>query len=173
MKSFTENIVFFDAEFTSLDPHTGEILSLALVKPEGSELILELEAPDGTPIDDWVRENVLPHLSREKVSRDEACEKIRAFVGDSKPRLVAYVNQFDVIFLHKLFGLNKWPFHWLPLDFASMLFSAGFDPEKLFDADKELSKALGVARTEEHKLHDALNDARLLRDVYMKLFTRR
>lgn len=170
MKPFTDNIIFFDAEFTSLDPHEGEILSLALVKPEGSELMLELELPEGARIDSWVTENVLPHLSGKKISREAACERIREFVGDTKPHLVAHVNQFDAIFLHKLFGLNKWPFHWLPLDFASMLFAAGFDPEKLFDADKELSKTLGIQRTEHYHLHAALNDARLVRDVYNKLF---
>lgn len=169
IRAFSDDIIFGDAEFTSLDPVEGEILSLALVKPSGEEFSVELETPENTPVDPWVREHVFPHLSGEKVSREEACERIRTFVGDSNPFLVTYVNQFDVVFLHKLFGLNQWPFRWLPLDFASMLFSAGYDPEKLFDADKALSRSLDIPRSEAHRVHEALNDARLLRDVYTKL----
>ncbi len=43
MKSFSENIIFFDTEFSSLNPYEGEILSIGLVKPNGEELYLELE----------------------------------------------------------------------------------------------------------------------------------
>lgn len=169
MNAFSDNIIFGDAEFTSLDPITGEILSFALVKPSGEEFFVELKIPENTPVDPWVTEHVTPLLSGEKVSREEACKRIRAFVGNSNPFLMTYVNQFDVVFLHKLFGLNQWPFRWLPLDFASILFSAGYDPEKLFDADKALSHALDVPRSEAHRMHEALNDARLLRDIYGKL----
>lgn len=169
MAPFSDDVIFFDAEFTSLDPVHGEILSLALVKRSGAELYLELEIPAEIPIDPWVRENILPLLSGTKTPREDACEEVRAFVGDGKPYLVAYVNQFDTIFLHKLFGLNQWPFRWLPIDFASMLFTAGFDPEKLFDADKALSRSQDIPRSEQHRTHHALNDARLLRDVYGKL----
>lgn len=166
---FSDNIIFVDAEFTSLDPSEGEILSLALIKRDDSELYLELEIPDGTPVDPWVTEHVIPSLSGEKIPREEACERVREFVGDDKPYLVAYVNQFDTVFLHKLFGLNRWPFRWLPIDFASMLFFLGFDPEKLFDADKTLSRARDIPRSGEHRIHHALSDARLLRDIYRKL----
>lgn len=169
MEPFSNNVIFFDAEFTSLDPTNGEIISLALVKQSGEELSLDLEIPDGAAIDPWVTEHVLPHLTGEKISRGAACERVQAFVGTGKPYLVAFVNQFDAVFLHKLFGLNRWPFHWLPLDFASMLYASGLNPEGLFDADKTLSKTLDIPRTKDHQMHVALNDARLLRDVYLKL----
>jgi DNA polymerase III epsilon subunit-like protein len=172
MNPFTDNVIFFDAEFTSLDPKGGEIIALALVKPNGEELSLELEIPGDAEIAPWVTENVLPHLSGEKISREAACARIREFVGGSKPRLVAFVNQFDTVFLHKLFGLNEWPFFWMPLDFASMLFAAGLNPEGLFDADKTLSHMLDVPRTKDHQMHVALNDARLLREVYFKLISK-
>lgn len=168
-RPFSDNIVFVDAEFTSLDPSGGEILSLALIRQDDSELYLELEVPDDVSVDPWVTEHVIPFLSGEKISREEACERIREFVGDGTPYLIAYVNQFDAVFLHKLFGLNRWPFHWLPIDFASILFSFGLDPEKLFDSDKAFSRAQGVPRSGEHRTHHALSDARLLRDIYRKL----
>ena len=39
-------VIFFDGEFTTLDPTTGRLLSLALVKPSGEYLYLELEIGD-------------------------------------------------------------------------------------------------------------------------------
>ena len=43
MKSFSDNIIFLDAEFSTLDPYEGEILSIGLVKLNGDNLYLELE----------------------------------------------------------------------------------------------------------------------------------
>jgi hypothetical protein len=40
---YTDNLIFYDSEFSSLDPYEGEILSIGMVKPNGQELYLELE----------------------------------------------------------------------------------------------------------------------------------
>ncbi len=99
---FSDNIVFVDTEFTSLDPYKGELLSVGLVKLNGEELYVELEW-DGA-VDKWVQEHVVPFLTEEKIGREEAAKRIKKFVGDGEPFMVAYVNQFDALYLYKLCG---------------------------------------------------------------------
>lgn len=168
MKPYSDNIIFMDTEFSSLDPYKGEILSIGLVKLNGEELYLELEY-DGE-VSDFVKDNVLPYLKDKKVSRTEARKKIREFVGKKKPYLVSYVNQFDAIYWYKLFGVDKHPVYWLPIDFASILFGLGIDPESYNYKDKKnFYKKIGVDASK-YKEHHALDDARLLREVYLKFY---
>lgn len=163
MIPFSKNIVFLDTEFSTLDPYKGEILSIGIIKLSGEELYLELEY-DG-PVSDWVKENIIPTLKGPKISREEAKNKIKEFIGNRKPYMVGFVNQLDTAYFYKLFGIENQPCFWLPLDFASMIFASGKDPEDLFGLAKELK--IGK---KDYKMHNALDDARLLRDVYVKLF---
>lgn len=165
-KPFSENIIFFDAEFTSLDINQGEVISLAFVKITGEELYLELE-PESEPCE-WVKENVLPFLDGEKISKEEAISKIEKFAGNSSPYLVSYVNQFDMPFFYKLLPQNKSPFLWLPIDFASILFVLNIDPEIMSKNRTELYDKLNIDY-KKYKKHNALEDAKLLREVYLKL----
>jgi hypothetical protein len=157
MKPFTENVIFLDTEFSDLDPYKGEILSVGLVKPSGEELYLELEY-DG-PVSDWVKEHIIPTLNGPKLSREEAKSKMREFIGTGMPYMVGYVDQFDDVYFHKLFQGDSLPYYWLPIDFASMMFAGGLDPE-----------AQIVEGFPGYREHHALDDARLLRDCYGKFF---
>lgn len=157
MKPFTTNVIFLDTEFSDLDPYKGEILSVGLVKPNGEELYLELEY-DG-PVSDWVEEHIIPTLTAPKVSREEAKRKIKEFIGSGMPYMVAYVNQFDDVYFHKLFQGDALPYYWLPIDFASIMFAAGLDPESQV-----------VEPFPGYREHHALDDAKFLRDCYMKFF---
>jgi len=166
-KPYSNNVIFFDTEFSSLDSDKGKVLSLGFVKLDGQELYLELEIEGD--IDAWPKENILPNLIREKVSAEKAIELISRFVGYLKPYVVAYVNQFDLIYFYKLFGLENFndKFNWIPIDFASILFSQGVNPELLSDWDQDF---LGKLKIDSAKLkhHNALDDAKLLREVYLK-----
>ncbi|MFC1623597.1 exonuclease domain-containing protein [Patescibacteria group bacterium] len=170
MKPFSNNIVFLDTEFSSLNPYKGEILSIGLVKMNGDELYLELEY-DGE-VDEWPKENVIPTLIETKVSREEAVDKIQKFIGEDNSRIVAYINNFDMPYLYKLFGLEKINkvFYWVPVDFASMLFVKGIDPESLVDWEnkKDFFDSLEIDISK-YKQHNALDDAKLLREVYLKV----
>lgn len=86
-------IIFADGEFTGLYPDGIEFLSLALIKENGEELSLEIETT--TQINDFTKENVVPHLIGNIISKQEARDKIRKFVGDEKPFFLSYVNSFD------------------------------------------------------------------------------
>ncbi len=164
---FSKNIIFIDTEFTSLDPYEGELLSIGLVKFNGKELYLELEQKG--EISEWVKENVVPFLDEKKISRQEAIVRIKKFIGKGNPYMVAYVNQFDTIYLYKLFGIENDPFFWIPIDFASILFALNINPEKYSKGeDNGFYKKIGV-EYERYRKHHALDDARLLREVYLKL----
>lgn len=162
---FSDNIIFLDTEFSDLDPYKGELLSMGMVKPGGEELYLEIDYEG--EVNDWVRRNVIPHLTGPKLSRSEARSKIREFVGGSEPYLVSYVNQFDAIYWYKLFGMDDHPAYWIPIDFASILFGLGIDPTK-YSSQKFLSE-LGIDGSK-YKKHNALEDAKLLREIYLSFF---
>lgn len=182
-KSFSENLIFFDTEFSGLNPYTGEILSIGMVKMNGEELYLEIKHEG--EVSEWVSEKLLPNLTESKVSREEACKKILGFAGDKKPLnvsasgkpfLVSYVCEYDAAFLYKLLGVNDahgnrdLPYHWIVLDFASMLFSLGKDPTDFpSESKRALAKELGIDLAK-YRSHHALDDAKLLREVYLKLY---
>lgn len=172
LKPFSDNIVFLDTELSSLNPYKGEILSIGLVKYSGEELYLELEFEGD--VDPWVQENIIPTLTHAKVSREQAKRAIKDFIGDSKPYMLAYVNSLDVVFYAKLFAKEGKafdllpPFHWVPIDFATLLFGSGVDPESYYKEKENSASIFGVS-TSQYKIHNALDDARLLREVYLKL----
>jgi len=154
-----------------MDPYKGEILSIGLVKLNGKELYLELEY-DG-PVSKWVKENIVPTLMDKKISRISAIKEIENFVGKKKPYAISYVYSFDNVYLHKLFKSEKiegLPFYWLPIDFASILFGMGINPEAYLADDKDnFLKTVGVDTTKFKHTHNALDDAKLLREVYLKM----
>ncbi|MFC1644773.1 exonuclease domain-containing protein [Patescibacteria group bacterium] len=170
-KAFSENLIFLDTEFTSLDPNKGEILSIGLVKMNGEELYLELEY-DGE-VDEWVKENVFPSLNQDKIKREDVIDRIREFVGKQRPRVVAYVDNFDVVYLCKLIGTENFQeiFYWIPVDFSSILFAHGVSPDSISSRgrDYEFLKKLGVD-SQKYNQHNALDDAKFLREVYLKFF---
>ena len=167
---FTKNIIFYDTEFSSLNPYDGEIISIGAVKMNGEEFYCELEYSG--EYSEWVREHLLPSLNKPKVARDVAKRLLADFIGDGRPYMMAYVNQYDAVYTYKLFEGSQNPFFWLPLDFASVLFGLGYEPEIYMKNDYiALAKKLGVKLKKGHT-HNALDDAKLLREVYLALITR-
>ncbi|MEK7084642.1 MAG: hypothetical protein AAB932_05390 [Patescibacteria group bacterium] len=168
---YSDHAIFFDTEFTDLDIRKGELLSIGMVKMTGEELYLEL-AYDGT-VHPWVKKHVLPSLTEKKYTKEDAREKLWAFMGRhkkeaEKPYLVAYVNQFDAVFWYDLFGSAKGhPAYWIPIDFASILFAHGYDPNSL--GKKAFFTSLGIDKSA-FREHNALEDARLLKCAYEKFF---
>ena len=168
---YSDNIIFLDTEFTTLDPAKGQLISIGLIKQNGKQLYLELEYDENT-LESWVKKNVIPSLTGDQISREVAQKKIERFIGNKveKPYLVAYVNQFDAIYWYKLFGsAKKHPAFWVPIDFASILFGLGYKPNSL--GSHKFLKDLGVEKSG-YTEHNALDDARMLRDVYNALFAK-
>lgn len=164
MKAFSQNVIFVDTEFSDLDPYTGEILSVGLCKRSGQQLYVEVE--HAGEVHPWVRTNILPTLDGNPVSREEAKRQITEFVGPDKPYMVAFVPQYDMVYMVKLFGRDALPFHWMAIDFASMLFGQGEDPTQLRSERRDaLLRACGY-HPDAYRSHHALDDARVLRDIW-------
>lgn len=166
----TKNLIFIDTEFSSLDPSCGEILSIGIVKLNGEELYLELESK-AVP-SNWVAKHIMPTLTATKHSKQMAVKQIRKFIGRTKPFAIAYVDNYDAVYSVKLFGEGeKMPFKWLTIDFASILFASGINPLKMLAPESEAKtfyRSLGID-VGNYRQHHALDDARLLRDVWQKI----
>jgi DNA polymerase III epsilon subunit-like protein len=164
-----ENLVFIDTEFTDLDPYKGELLSVGMVKLNGEELYIEIECSSDSS--EWVSKHVLPTLNQSKVSRVTAVSLIETFLSKKQPFAVGFVDNYDVIYLTKLFGHGKLPFRWMTIDFASILFAIGINPVK-FQLDssgaRSFYRKIGIDM-KNYRQHHALDDAKLLRDVWIKL----
>ncbi len=169
LRPFSDDVVFFDAEFSGHDVTKDTLMSVGMVSLDGErELYCELVYDEDT-VTEWVKEHVVPHLTGEKISHAEAREKICAFCGHSEPHLVATVNHYDMAYWHKLFFGHKEPIHPIPIDFASMLFAIGLTPAREKDGEKERFYAQFGIDIHQYKLHNALDDAKLMRDFYVLL----
>ncbi|HLD04872.1 MAG TPA: hypothetical protein VJG90_04095 [Candidatus Nanoarchaeia archaeon] len=158
-------IIFMDAEFPQLSAYGTEFLSIALIKPSGEELYLEIETE--AQLTEWVQRNVVPYLIGNKTSKEEAKKQLLAFIGPNKPYFVSFVPCFDWMGICAYFGPNKQdlPFYWIPIDFANILLMKGIDPEQ----DKlKLAKSLRID-TSGLRLHNAIDDARLLKKLWEKV----
>lgn len=154
--------VFLDAEFTSLS-QGAELISLALVAENGRELYLEFEF-DRTKASNWVVEYVIPELTEEMVSRTEGRRLIEEWLSHfEEVEIWGDVLAYDwVLFCQLWGGVERLPSNvsHIPMDFATALQVAGLDPSLDRSA---LAKIRAVK-------HNALWDARVLRECYRKVF---
>jgi hypothetical protein len=149
---------FFDTEFME-DGVVIELLSIGMVCEDGRELYAENSEADWSHANDWVYQNVLPHLagagSRYWKTRPEILHEILAFVraGGGVPEFWAYYADYDWVVLCQLFGrmvdLPKgWPM--FAMDVKQMAMTLG---------NPALPEQTGVE-------HQALVDARWTRDAW-------
>lgn len=160
VRPVSSNVVYYDTEFSDLNPYSGELLSVGMVKPSGDELYIEIEHAGS--VSKWAAEHVVPQLTSRKHSRDEAKNMIRSFLGNERPYLVGYINQYDDVYLTKLFWGEDKPYHWVPLDVATLLFALGIDPIG------DVYEILGLGSWD-HEEHHALFDAKWVKAVYERL----
>lgn len=156
---YSDNVIFVDTEFSSLEFYLGDLISIGLVKVGGEELYLELEYSG--PVNEFVQKEVLPGLHGRSVPPGEAVVRIKEFVGDGKPYMISHAGHYEALYVYKLFGIEQQPFNWVPLEFASMLFSHGISPQQ------DLAELFGIDRSR-FRRHHALDDARFLREVYLR-----
>jgi hypothetical protein len=145
---------FLDTEFNGFG---GALLSLALVPEDGQEFYVTLQCDDR--IFPWVERNVVPYLDNvpvglvsPRMSRREAADALAAYLGtDPQPELVADwpedITQFCSLLMigpGQMVPVPPMTFRLLPLQ--------GFSPA----ANSAVP-------------HNALHDARSLRDHFMSL----
>lgn len=169
---FSDQLLFFDAEFTSLEYEKSELLSFGAVTMSGETYYCEIQQ-DHSNSSDFVQEHILPTLNGPKISIDQARAEITAFVrkyyGDHHPYLATFVYKYDAYHWYKLFGYDDDLTHRIILDFASMLFALGIDPERNSAAQRDdFLRGLGVD-VDRFAKHNALDDALILREAYNAL----
>jgi 3'-5' exoribonuclease-like protein len=146
---------WFDTEFIE-DGRTIDLLSIGIVCEDGREYYAENGQADKSKANDWVKTNVLPHLTGRGIRRWRLRHEILDFIGDTTPEFWAYYGDYDWVALCQLFGTmvdlpEGWP---------------------MFAMDvKQLAVSLGNPRLPEQSSteHHALNDARWTRDAWIWL----
>lgn len=172
--------VFLDTEFTGEHQHTT-LVSLGLVTLEGASLYVILNDYDRAQVTPWLRENVLAHIDpAEAVSSTEAyrivSDWLSAYAGRDRIRLVSAGLGLDITLLFQLWAYANptGDFHWLHclppslnhsghVDLNTLFSIAGLDPQRMREEFAPMSAG--------GRRHDALSDAQVVRNCYLKLIT--
>lgn len=110
--------VFLDTEFIE-DGKTIDLISIGMVKEDGSEYYAVSRDYDPEKANDWVKENVLTKLDDKGGtllrSRDQIMFEVLDFVGPD-PEFWAYYADYDWVVLCQLFGTmmdlpKGWPMY--------------------------------------------------------------
>ena len=145
----SKNRIFFDTEFNE-DGKTIDLISIGMVKESGETYYAVSNEFDAEACNDWVKENVLPHLTpkEEWKTREQIKKEILEFCG-KKPEFWANHASYDWVVFCQLFG----PMVDLPEGY----------PTYCMDI-KQLEVELGVKKDQlpkqEGTVHDALEDAK-------------
>lgn len=189
--------VFIDCEFTGLHQNTT-LISIGMITEDDREFYCELNDYDKTQIDDWLKSNVINNLlySEPKDSEDEYFVatraknnpvgndlhqgysiKMRGNTSDLKNEMERWFSQFqsveiwgdclsyDLVLFNQIFGhafnIPK-NIYYIPFDLCTLFKVKGIDP----DVSRE-KFAYGERYSEVSK-HNALWDAKVIRECYLK-----
>lgn len=94
--------IFFDTEFIE-DGRTIDLISIGVVRWDGATYYAECEEADLGRANDWVRDNVLPHLTGQRKPRAAIAEELIDFAGPA-PEWWAYYADYDWVALCQLYG---------------------------------------------------------------------
>lgn len=127
--------IWFDTEFIE-DGKTIDLISIGMVREDGATLYIENSECDLSRASDWVKANVLPHLTGPSaaVPRFRIAQCVKEFAG-SQPEFWAYYADYDWVVLCQLFGTmmdlpKGWPMFCLDVQqLASEVISAKLPPQ--------------------------------------------
>jgi len=175
----TMKVVCIDAEFTGEHAYTT-LVSLGLVTLEGEELYLTLNDFDQNQVTDWLNDNVLSMINEQQsLSSFEAFERLHLWLEayrEGQPiHLVTAGKGADIIlmfelyhqahpereYFHYLHCLPEYLNHSMHFDLNTLLFAAG--------ADLSLPREVFIGKEETHERHNAIFDARIVRECFLKL----
>jgi hypothetical protein len=149
--------IWFDTEFLE-DGHTIKLISIGMVREDRATFYGEtLAAERLAESNDWLAENVRPHLRGESARYGSAAlaDAVRAFAGES-PEFWAYYASYDWVALCQIYGTmmdlpKGWPMYCRDLQQVRDMLGG-----------IELPKQTGAE-------HDALADAVWTRDAWLWL----
>ena len=144
--------IFFDTEFIE-DGKTIDLISIGMVREDGKRFYAENSECALARADDWLKQNVFPHLVGEKawMTRSEIREAVVDFAGE-KPKFWAYYADYDWVVLCQLHGRmidlpEGWPRYCR--DLKQLLDDVGNPrvPKQAADEHNALQDALWVKET--------------------------
>lgn len=94
--------IWFDTEFIE-DGKTIDLISIGLVREDGATLYLESRECNLDRASQWVKDNVIVHLTGERWDRAAIASQIKQFAGE-KPEFWAYYADYDWVVLCQLYG---------------------------------------------------------------------
>lgn len=179
--------IFFDMEFTSLT-HNASPISLGMISEDKRCFYAEFTDYNRVTISDWVSKNVLPYLSMNKTSSEKdfipgyhigTYDSIAAslevwFKQFDYVELVADVCHFDMMLLLAIFPDSKLPSHVCPACYdinQDIAKNFGISMQEAFDKNRDdlLYQAYADNLIVQGEAHDALHDARVVRQLYQFL----
>lgn len=106
--------IWFDTEFIE-DGKTIDLVSIGMVREDGDTLYFETDSYIPGKASQWVKDNVLVHLTGQMMPRDVIAREIVEFSGE-KPEFWAYYADYDWVALCQLFGTmmqlpEGWPMY--------------------------------------------------------------
>jgi len=172
-------IIFIDTEFTGEHAATT-LVSLGIVTLDGDELYLTFDDYDHKQVTDWLQENVLANIDKsQSVSSSEGYLLMNRFLSDYSDAFPIFVvsaglAQDSVLFmeLFKYGCPNPEHFHSLHHLPDYLKHNAFIDLNTLFRAAGKVppSDRAAFAGMAGMSAHDALDDARVVRACFMKLY---
>lgn len=174
-------VVFVDTEYTGEHAFTT-LVSVGLVTLEAETLYVTFDDYDRDQVTDWLREHVLFQIDdTSRVSTAEAFRRIASFlerysagapvslVSAGKATDLTQLFQLwhlahpDKKYFHALYDLPDCLRHRAHFDLDTLFWAAGVDPH----VDRETYVATAAAMPS--RRHDALRDALIVRDCFLKL----
>jgi len=142
---------FIDTEFIE-DGTTIELISIGVACDDGRTFYAESDAVNLSAANDWVKANVVPHLTGDRIGRDVIADTLIEFVaaGEGEPEFWAYYADYDWVAVCQLFGTmldlpDGWPMFCMDIKQEAHCLGAPALPEQ--------------TSTEHHALADALWNA--------------
>lgn len=171
--------VFFDTEFTGLHQNTT-LISIGCIAENDSTFYGEFTDYDESQVDEWLRENVLDHLTIPHAVLDVSTQPFEIRVKGRKDRIEANLRRwfesfggaavemwsdclaYDWVLFCELFGgafAVPSKIYYIPFDLATLFKLRGIDP----DVNREEYAGLTGGNK-----HNALWDAKVIRACYQK-----
>jgi len=182
--------VFFDTEFNGLRQDT-ELISIGLVTEHGEKFYAEMRSFDVESVEPFVKENVIPHCKfigefsktlREHFDIVKSPEHIELFCAHTKlkyylelwfkellnkhtqpqVKLISDCMHYDMVLFNNIWGhAMDVPdyINYMPIDICTMFEMLCINP----DISRQKFTKL------DHTLHNAMNDALLIKACYEKL----
>ena len=171
--------IFFDTKFTGLYQKTT-LISIGLISECGKTFYAEFNDYDGSQIDECFQTNVIDNLqyngiyqkldkTKESVSYKNTTENIKGMLTEwleqfKEVEMWSDCLSYDLVLFNQIFGhafsIPK-NVYYIPFDICTLFQLKGIDPNVSREQFSEM--------TEASQKHNALWDAKVIRECYRKL----